>query len=97
MGSRHGEEREVRVLRRLATPTGHDESEQHPEGRIQSTEQHHMILPDPKKHGRAEASEPHRLIACLRSFVVTGARHEYPASKASADALLVVTLNLPIG
>ena len=47
------------VLRRLATPAGHDESEQHPEGRIQSTEQHQMILPDPKKHGRAEAFEPH--------------------------------------
>jgi hypothetical protein len=38
------------VLRRLATAAGHDESKQHPEGRIQSAEQHSNDHAEPSKH-----------------------------------------------
>ncbi len=37
------------VLGRFATPASHDESEQHPEGGIQSTEQHPNDHAEPSK------------------------------------------------
>jgi len=43
-------EEQFDVLRGLATSPGHDESQQHPEGRIQSAEQHPNDHAEPSKH-----------------------------------------------
>ena len=45
------------ILRGLATPAGHDECKQYPEGRIQSTEQHLDDHAGPGKR-RDEVLEP---------------------------------------
>ena len=49
------------VFRCLATTTGHDKSQQHPEARVQRTEQHSNDHAGATKHGRAEVFEPHTL------------------------------------
>ncbi len=46
------------VLRRLATAAGHDESKQHPEGRIHSAEQHPNDHAEPSKHTRPRFLSP---------------------------------------